>query len=179
MISRKAPEQHINHALKAFSLLCNVKATLMFKKCSFFTNTIDYVGHAILPSRQKLASHTTDDICGSKLPTNFTKLRSCLGVWNVFRRLVPNFARIMSLLTDWRKFSQTNLHRLTVKNFKPWIYRRALWYHHLCWNLHILWTNDARHRRVLYSVRLCPASKATRRHYKTHWLPVTLSHRHH
>lgn len=100
MIFSKTPGQNIYHIRKRLLLLYNDEATLQRKKRNSFTDTVNYLGHVLCSRRLVLASHTSDAIHGFNPSTSLTKLRFFLGTCNVFKRFVPNFARIASLLNQ-------------------------------------------------------------------------------
>lgn len=86
--------EYIQQVLQVLNQLKNAEVTLNLEKCSFFTNTIDYLGLAIRPRRLEISFLATDAIEAAKRSTTLTKLRSFLGTCNVISRFVPNFARI-------------------------------------------------------------------------------------
>lgn len=100
VISRMEPKWLIEHVRKVLPLLKNAGATLKLKLCSFATDTIDYLGHLIRPRWLKLAFYTTDAKRGLVSQSNNADFRSLLVVWNVFRRFVPNIARIAAPLSQ-------------------------------------------------------------------------------
>lgn len=72
--------------------------TLKRQNGALFTNIINYLRQFITPGLLEIANHTTDEIREGKIPTTVTKVRSFLGLCNVFRRFVTNFTRISSPL---------------------------------------------------------------------------------
>lgn len=79
-------------------LFLKVGVSLKQKKCNFFAETIDYIGHVIRPDILKLAEHTTDAVAKLEHLTKQTKLSSFLGLRNVFRRFIPNLAHLAVFL---------------------------------------------------------------------------------
>lgn len=99
VFSRPAAEQ-IYHVKYVLELLWDAVVDLKLKKCNFFTETIDFLGHVICPRCSEIASHMTDAVKRLKAPWNVTKLKSFLGLCIVLRRLVPNLATLSSPLNE-------------------------------------------------------------------------------
>lgn len=61
---------------------------------------MNQLDHVISPQHLEIAMHTADSIKSLKASTNTTKLRAFLEPCNVFRRFVPNCARIETPLKN-------------------------------------------------------------------------------
>ena len=84
---------HIRHVDEVLQALRSAGVTLKLRKCKFFSNSVDYLGHVITPGKLHVATTNTNAVKGFKEPTTQTELKSFLGLCNVYRRFVPNFAR--------------------------------------------------------------------------------------
>jgi RNase H-like domain found in reverse transcriptase len=93
--SRQAHLQHVNEAL---TLLGNSGLSLKLKKCHFFSDTVDYLGHVLRPGRLGVAEKNTTALRTAPLPRTQTELRSFLGLCNVYRRFVPHFSALAAPL---------------------------------------------------------------------------------
>lgn len=81
------------------TLLKNSGVNLKLKKCFFFRNKMEYIGHMISPVSLEAAPQETTAIEKLKPPSNVIDLRFFLGLFNVFKRFLPNyFARISAPL---------------------------------------------------------------------------------
>lgn len=87
-------EDHILHVRYVLTLLRDVVVSFNLKKCFFFHKIVYYLGHFISPGSSEVSSQATDAVQKLKAPRTVTELRSFLGVFNIFRRFFPNFARI-------------------------------------------------------------------------------------
>lgn len=54
------PDEHGDHVEKLLKPLDEAIIALKFKKCEFFTNHINYLGHVIRPARLKVSAQTID-----------------------------------------------------------------------------------------------------------------------
>jgi Reverse transcriptase (RNA-dependent DNA polymerase)/RNase H-like domain found in reverse transcriptase len=89
---------HLRHVAKALNLLREAGLSLKLKKCLFFSQTVDHLGHVIRPGRLGVAEKNTDALRDAALQRTQTELRSFLGLFNVNRRLVPHFASLVAPL---------------------------------------------------------------------------------
>ena len=90
--------EHFNHVHEVLSVLKDAGISLKLTKCRFFESSVGYLGHVIRPGKLEIASNNLKSIELAKPPGNQTELKSFLGMCNVYRRFVPNFARIASPL---------------------------------------------------------------------------------
>eukprot|EP00171_Calliarthron_tuberculosum_P023550 IDg23550t1 len=86
-------EEHLVHVQDVLQVLKSAGFSLKLRKCSFFKQTVDYLGHIVRPGLLSVAEKNTASIKEAIFPETQTQLRSFLGMCNVYRRFVPNFAR--------------------------------------------------------------------------------------
>ena len=67
--------------------------SLKLKKCHFFQQSVPYLAHTITPGRLHVAAKTVEAVRGFTPPRTQTDIRSFLGMCNLYRRFVPNFAQ--------------------------------------------------------------------------------------
>lgn len=61
--------------------------TIKLKNCSFFSDTIDYLGHVITPPKLHVATSTKKAIKAKRYLTAVLKRRSLLGPFNITNTL--------------------------------------------------------------------------------------------
>ena len=86
-------EDRLTHVREILTILKDAGFSLKLRQCSFFAQSVDYLGHVICPGKIEVASKNTEAVEGFKEPRTQTELRSFLDLCNVYRRFVPNFAR--------------------------------------------------------------------------------------
>jgi len=100
IVYAKTEEEHIGHVDHVLRLLREAGVTLRLPKCRIFRTTVEYLGHEIKPDRLGVMDALTRVLREAHFPTSRTKVRSFVGMCNVFRRFVPNFARMAAPLKD-------------------------------------------------------------------------------
>ena len=94
-------ESHLEHVDRVLSALQSAGVSLKLRKCNFFADSVDYLGHVITPGKLHVSTTNTDAVRGFKAPRTQTELKSFLGLCNVYRRFVPNFARTAAPLQQF------------------------------------------------------------------------------
>ena len=100
IVYSKTEEWHVGHVDHVLRLLREARVPLRLPKCRFFRTTVEYLGHKIKPGRLGVMDAHTRAPREAHFPTTRTQERSCVGMCNVVRRFVPNFARMAAPLTD-------------------------------------------------------------------------------
>ena len=87
-------EQHVRDVDTVLTLLRKAGVTLKLKKCFWFQNRVDYLGHVITPGKLSVATQNTEAFKTMVFPKSLTQLRSFLGAANVYRRFIKHFSKI-------------------------------------------------------------------------------------
>ena len=103
IVFSRTAEEHLVHVKEILEKLQDAGVSLKLKKCRFFAETVDYLGHVVRPGLLEVATKNTAAIDGFEEPKTQTHLRSFLGVCNVYRRFVPNFAQVSAPLNELLK----------------------------------------------------------------------------
>ena len=106
IVFSKSVDEHFKHLGEILAILRKAGLSLKLKKCNFFTKTVDYLGRVIRPGKLEVAEKNTAALKGFKEPRTQTQLRSFLGMCNVYRRFVPNFARVAAPINQLLKKEQ-------------------------------------------------------------------------
>ena len=86
-------EEHLTHVEEVLQVLRDSGFSPKLKKCNFFAQSADYLGHVIRPGTLEVATKNTQAVERFDEFRTQTELRSFLGLCNVYRRFFPNFAR--------------------------------------------------------------------------------------
>ena len=99
-------ESHFAHVDSILGALQAAGVSLKLKKCTFFTDTVTYLGHIIKPGSLEVDASRVAALREAKHPSNQTGLRAFLGLCNVYRRFVPRYSHIAAPLNQLLKKGQ-------------------------------------------------------------------------
>jgi len=67
--------------------------TLNLEECTWFSDEVEYLGQIVRPGQLHVHEKNVDALKHAKFPTTKTQLKSFLGMCNVYRRFVKDFAK--------------------------------------------------------------------------------------
>ena len=100
IVYSKTLEEHFTHMRTILGMLKDAGVSLKLPKCHFFQSSVDYLGHVIRLGKLEVSSRTCEALRQATAPTTQPGIRSFVGLCNIFRRFVPNFARIATPLNQ-------------------------------------------------------------------------------
>jgi len=86
-------EQHVKDVDTVLHRLREAGVTLNLEKCTWFSDEVEYLGHIVRPGQLHVHNKIVDSLKHAKFPTTKTQLKSFLGMCNVYRRFVKDFAK--------------------------------------------------------------------------------------
>jgi hypothetical protein len=100
LVFSKNDEDHEKHVRQVLQRLRENKLYARSSKCTFFTDTIEYLGHVIGPDGIKPNPSLVKAIVTFPQPRTLKELQSFLGLANYYRKFIKNYSRIAAPLTD-------------------------------------------------------------------------------
>lgn len=103
LIASSSYEQHLIDVKSVFDKLDKYGIVINLNKCVFAKDRVSFLGHTVSalgvsPNADKIAA-----IQGFSLPTTVCDLKRFLGMFNFYRRFVPNAAQLQAPLNDLAK----------------------------------------------------------------------------
>jgi len=92
MFSEKA-EQHVKDVTTVLHHLREAGVILNLEKCTWFSDEVEYLGHIVRPGQLHVQNKNVDALKHAQFPTTKTQVRSFLGMSNIYRRFVKDFAK--------------------------------------------------------------------------------------
>jgi len=93
IIFSATPEQHVKDVDAVLTRLREAGVTLNLEKCTWFSDEVEYLGHIVRPGQLHVHNKNVDALKHATFPTTKTQLKSFLGMCNVYRRFVKDFAK--------------------------------------------------------------------------------------
>lgn len=107
LIASSTPEEHIKQLRTVFTRLREFGLTINANKCTFGTESLEYLGHHITAAGSKPLSDKVQAVMDFKRPNTLAQLRQFLGMLNFYRRHIKDAATtqapLHALLKDCRK----------------------------------------------------------------------------
>jgi len=100
LIFSKNPEDHERHVRQVLDRLREHKLYARPSKCTFFTDTIEYLGHIVTPEGIKPNPALIEAIIKFPSPDTLKGLQSFLGMAGFYRKFVKNYSRRALPLTN-------------------------------------------------------------------------------
>jgi len=86
-------EKHVKDVDTVLHRLREAGVTLTLENCTWFSDEVEYLGHIVRPGQLHVHNKNVDALKHAKLPTTKTQLKSFLGMCNIYRRFVKDFAK--------------------------------------------------------------------------------------
>jgi len=93
IIFSASAEQHVKDVDTVLHRLREAGVTLNLEKCTWFSDEVEYLGHIFRPGQLHVHNKNVDALKHAKFPTTKTQLKSFLGMCNVYRRFLKDFAK--------------------------------------------------------------------------------------
>ena len=94
---------HLEKVDKVLVTLRRAGVSLKLKKCHFFTDTVNYLGHIIRPGLLSVDQSRVAALKHAQNPRTQSELRSFLGLCNVYRRFVQRYSYLAAPLNQFLK----------------------------------------------------------------------------
>jgi hypothetical protein len=88
---------------KVFDLLLQNQMCVEIDKCVFEQTEVSCHGFIVSGQSIRMDPAKAQDIADGPIPTNRKEVQQILGLWNFYRRFIPNYAQIVAPLTDLLK----------------------------------------------------------------------------
>ena len=100
LVYSKNDEDHEKHVRQVLQRLREHQLYARPSKCTFFTDTVEYLGHIIGPDGIKPNPALVKAIVEFPQPHTLKELQSFLGLANYYRKFIKNYSKISLPLTD-------------------------------------------------------------------------------
>jgi len=93
IILSASAEKHVKDVDVVLTRFCKAGVPLNREKCTGFSDEVEYLGHIFRPGQLHVHDKNVDALKHTSFPTTKTQHKSFLGMCNVYRRFVKDFAK--------------------------------------------------------------------------------------
>jgi len=93
IIFSASAELHVKEVDVVLTRLREAGVTLNLERCTWFSDEFEYLGHIVRPGQLHVHCKNIDALKHASFPTTKTQLESFLGMCNVYRCFLKNFAK--------------------------------------------------------------------------------------
>jgi len=94
IVFSQTPGEHVEHLREVFAALSKAGVSLKAKKCHLFQEEVEYLGHIVGRGELKVQDKNIRGLREASPPRCKKDLRSFLGMCNVYRRFIKDYARV-------------------------------------------------------------------------------------
>jgi hypothetical protein len=102
-------KKHRTHLIDVFARLRLHDLKLHPDKCMFYCDRVEYLSHMIYPGGLGVVASKVEVVMSNPRPTDVSRLRAFLGLYNYYRKFVKTFSAIAKPLT------------MLTRSDQPWI----------------------------------------------------------
>ena len=93
-------QEHKEHLKIILQVWTEYQLFVMFRKCGFFNDRIQYVGHVVSNDGISIDPNKIKSITEWPIPNNVTNIRSFMGITGYYRKFVEGFSKISYSITS-------------------------------------------------------------------------------
>jgi len=93
IIFSASAEENVKDVYVVLTRLHEAGVTFNLEKCTWFSDEVEYLGHIVRPGQLHVHNKNVDASKHASIPITKTQLKSFLGMCNVYRRFVKDFAK--------------------------------------------------------------------------------------
>lgn len=106
IVTGKNDEEHLRNLEQVIKKLDNFGLKLKESKCSFFQDSIQYLGWVVDANGVHASTTGVEAILNASEPKNIQELQSLIGMINNYRKFMPNLSSILTPMTSALKFGK-------------------------------------------------------------------------
>jgi hypothetical protein len=99
LIYSKSEEEHVRHLQVILQRLRDHQLYAKFSKCAFWLKEVPFLGHIISAEGITVDPNKVQEVLDWKSPRSVTQIRSLLRLAEYYHRFIPNFFKIVKLMT--------------------------------------------------------------------------------